>query len=90
MRVGVLAQSPLHLEQLAAIKRPGLQLVALDEGCKPTDRQALAVLLRLYRTVRPDAVLVNTRPGARLIREAVRWIPEISQQTFLYVHDLLW
>lgn len=90
IRVGVLAQSPRHLEQLASIQRPGLQVVALDEDCKPTDTRALRALLSLYRAVRPDAVLVNTRPGARLMREAVRWLPEISQQTFLYIHDFLW
>lgn len=90
IRVGVLAQSPRHLEQLAIIRRPGLQVVALDEDCKPTDTRALRALLSLYRAMRPDAVLVNTRPGARLMREAVRWIPEISQQTFLFVHDFLW
>jgi len=90
IRVGVLAQSRRHIDELTAIQRPGLQIRTLDEDCKPADTRALHALLGLYRALRPDAVLVNTRPGARLMREAVRWIPEISQQTFLYVHDLSW
>lgn len=90
MAAGILAESPLHVAQLHALQRPGLEVAVVsttdDEGLRHAVRQ----FIRLHQRLRPRAILVNTRPAARIVAAAARWLPGVTTRSFLYVHDLLW
>jgi glycosyltransferase involved in cell wall biosynthesis len=85
------AQSHLHVSALRKILRPPSRLVRFHD----TQRlrgflSAAAKLAGLVAAFRPDAVLTNTQRSAQILAAAARWLPSISQRSFVGVRDFVW
>ena len=90
LRVGVLAESPLHVAQLRAQARPEVELAVVSTKDEAAHHKAVRRFISLHQRLRPRAVLVNSRPAARILAAAARFLPGVTARSFVYIHDLLW
>lgn len=90
VRVGVMAESALHVAEIAPSRRPLTELVVVDtwEGA-PFDH-AVRQFIRLFMRLAPSAVVANTWIAARILAAACRWLPPLAERSFLYIRDFLW
>jgi glycosyltransferase involved in cell wall biosynthesis len=90
MRVGILAESPLHLAELHRTARPNtiIEAVATEDG--PGFARAVRRFIALYARLRPQAVLANTERSARILAAAARWLPGLRARSHIYVRDFQW
>jgi glycosyltransferase involved in cell wall biosynthesis len=90
LRVGILAESPLHVAGIIAMARPRTQIAVIRTAAGAPFRRAVRRFIRLYLRLRPRAVLANTPASARVVAAAARWLPGLAAHAFIYVRDGQW
>lgn len=90
LRVEILATSPLHLERLRAIDRPGLGITRVAFDDQRPSRRAAADLVKIVRATRPVAIVVNTLDSLRILADAADVLPDLDARSFVHVHDFQW
>ena len=90
LRVGILAESPLHLAELRRAARPNTIIETVATEAEADFARAVRRFIALYARLRPEAVLANTERSARILAAAARWLPGLRARSHIYVRDFLW
>ena len=90
MRVGILAESPLHLAELRRAARPNTIIETVATETEAEFARAVLRFIALYIRLRPQAVLANTERSARILAAAARWLPGLRARSHIYVRDFQW
>lgn len=90
MRVGILAESPLHLAELRRAARPNTIIETVATEAEAEFARAVRRFIALYIRLRPQAVLTNTERSARILAAAVPWLPGLRARSHIYVRDFQW
>lgn len=90
MRVGILAESPLHLAELRRATRPNTIIETVHTENWAGFAGAVRRFIALYLRLRPEAVLANTSQSARILAAAARWLPDLPARSHVYVRDNQW
>ncbi len=91
LHVRIFATHPSHLEQLAPLHAPNVQVCRLLRGSGSIVRGINALRMAFeVRRWQPAAILANTHAGALLIAMAARLLPGVGAITQLYVRDFQW
>lgn len=90
MRVGILAESPLHLAELRRAAGPNTIIETVNTENWAGFARALRRFIALYLRLRPQAVLANTVQSARILAAAARWLPDLRTRSHVYVRDFQW
>jgi glycosyltransferase involved in cell wall biosynthesis len=90
MKVGILAESPLHLAELRRAARPNMVIEAVPSEGRLKFPHAVRRFIALYTRLRPEAVLANTESSARILAAAAPWLPGLRARSHVYVRDFQW
>lgn len=90
LRVCVIAESRIHIDQLKSISNSNIEVIEVSTDFNSGFSSAVVAVLKAFFRTKPSCILVNNKFSALILAEAEPILRRYKVDMFVYVRDFLW